>query len=81
MSHQKLLRATGFSVGWTGSCEANPDTEYGKAVRQYCSHVAYYAATRLTSVRVWEDIEAFAGVWPPKALWALTGPTGPLQVF
>ena len=21
--------------------KANPDTEYGKAVRQYCSHVAY----------------------------------------
>lgn len=28
----------------------------GKALRQYCSHVAYYAATRLTLVRVWEDL-------------------------
>jgi N-6 DNA Methylase len=29
----------------------------GKALRQYCSHVAYYAATRLMLVRVWEDLE------------------------
>lgn len=36
--------------------EANPNSDYGKAVRQYCSHVAYYAVTRLTLVRVWEDL-------------------------
>ena len=35
---------------------AGPNSDHGKAVRQYCSHVAYYAATRLTLVRVWEDL-------------------------
>jgi len=36
--------------------EATPATLLGKARRQYCSHVAYYGATRLTLVRVWEDL-------------------------
>jgi len=35
---------------------AGPMSLLGKALRQYCSHVAYYAATRLTLVRVWEDL-------------------------
>lgn len=35
---------------------ADESTDLGKALRQYCSHVAYYAATRLMLVRVWEDL-------------------------
>ncbi|MDA8331738.1 MAG: N-6 DNA methylase [Candidatus Dormibacteraeota bacterium] len=34
-----------------------PDqSDLGTARRQYCSHVAYYAATRLMLVRAWEDL-------------------------
>ena len=36
--------------------EARPNSDYAKVVRQYCSHVAYYAVTRLALVRVWEDL-------------------------
>ena len=35
---------------------ADETSDLGKALRQYCSHVAYYAATRLMLVRVWEDL-------------------------
>lgn len=37
--------------------DAGPNTEAGKVLRQYCSHVAYYAATRLVLVRIWEDLD------------------------
>jgi len=36
---------------------AGGETSAGKAVRQYEAHVAYYAATRLLLVRIWEDLE------------------------
>ncbi len=35
---------------------AQPDSDLGKALAQYESHVAYYAATRLLLVRIWEDL-------------------------
>ena len=35
---------------------AEPDSVLGKALRQYEAHVAYYAATRLLLVRIWEDL-------------------------
>ena len=52
-----LLRIEGAAtIPLDSFLKANSDTEHGKAIRQYCSHVAYYAATRLTLVRVWEDL-------------------------
>jgi type I restriction-modification system DNA methylase subunit len=44
------------SVPLEAFLEADADTNVGKARRQYCAHVAYYAATRLTLVRTWEDL-------------------------
>ena len=35
---------------------ATPSSNEGKALRQFASHVAYYAATRLVLVRTWEDL-------------------------
>ena len=32
------------------------DSSLGKALQQYKSHVAYYAATRILFVRIWEDL-------------------------
>lgn len=40
----------------TDFLSADENSDIGKALRQYCSHVAYYAATRLLLVRVWEDL-------------------------
>jgi hypothetical protein len=37
--------------------EASESTPHGKALQQFAAHVAYYAATRLMLVRVWEDLE------------------------
>lgn len=36
--------------------DASPDSDLGKALAQYEAHVAYYAATRLLLVRIWEDL-------------------------
>jgi len=44
------------SVPLDAFLEADGDTHVGKARRQYCAHVAYYAATRPTLVRIWEDL-------------------------
>ncbi len=35
---------------------APDDSLAGKAMQQYCSHVAYFATTRLMLVRTWEDL-------------------------
>jgi hypothetical protein len=43
-------------AAWSDFVSAEPDTMLGKALRQYESHVAYYAATRLLLVRIWEDL-------------------------
>jgi type I restriction-modification system DNA methylase subunit len=37
--------------------EASDASLLGKALQQFAAHVAYYAATRLMLVRVWEDLE------------------------
>lgn len=36
--------------------EASYDSNAGKVLRQYEAHVAYFAATRLLVVRIWEDL-------------------------
>lgn len=50
------LGATASEATITDFLAADESTDMGKALRQYCSHVAYYAATRLMLVRVWEDL-------------------------
>lgn len=37
--------------------EARPASRPGLALKQYCSHTAFYTATRLLLVRAWEDSE------------------------
>jgi len=44
------------AIDLDGFLAAKRDSDLGKAVAQYESHVAYYAATRLLLVRIWEDL-------------------------
>lgn len=37
--------------------DAKESSLHGKALQQFAAHVAYYAATRLMLVRVWEDLQ------------------------
>ncbi len=37
--------------------DAAESSSLGKALQQFAAHVAYYAATRLMLVRIWEDLE------------------------
>jgi type I restriction-modification system DNA methylase subunit len=39
---------------------AAPGSDAAKAVDQFCAHTAYFTATRLLLVRVWEDLELLA---------------------
>jgi hypothetical protein len=51
------LGETDASAPLSSFTSAGENTVQGKALQQFGAHVAYYAATRLMLVRVWEDLE------------------------